>query len=144
MTTVYKPKFGILVIISLGIVLIGCFLAMLYDDEWILGLIVTTLAIGILLIGFFTTSYKIDENGLTIINGGRAGKTISIKSIRKIEETYNPLAAPAYTIKRLEIWYGKYDSILIAPRKKKDFIVHLTKLNPDIEVKLRGNKVFEG
>ena len=45
---------------------------------------------------------------------------IDIKSIRKIIETYNPLSSPAASIDRLEIFYNKFDSILISPKDKKE------------------------
>jgi len=54
------------------------------------------------------------------------------KDIRKIEETNNPLSAPALSIDRLEIHFNKFDSLLISPKNKKDFIADLQQINPEI------------
>lgn len=55
-------------------------------------------------------------------------------SIRKIEETRNPISAPAPSLNRLEIFYNRFDSIVISPKDKPEFIANLIKLNPEIEV----------
>ena len=61
-------------------------------------------------------------------------ENIEIKTIRKITETYNPLSSPAASIDRIEIFYNKFDSVLISPKKKKEFIEDILKINPNIEV----------
>jgi hypothetical protein len=62
---------------------------------------------------------------------------IAISSIRKIKETYNPLSAPAALIDIIEMFYNKYDSVLISPKDKKEFIAHILNVNPTIEVQWR-------
>lgn len=136
MTTVYKPKFGWGFMVPIVVVFGGSLFMMVYASEWIgFGFIAL---IGIyLLFAFLTTKYKLDGERLTVTGAGGFSLKIPIGKIRKIEETRSPLAAPAYAFDRLEILYNKYDSILIAPKNKQDFIVHLKTLNPEIEVKLK-------
>ena len=60
-------------------------------------------------------------------------RSITISSIKKIQETNNPLSAPAISLDRLEILYNQFDSIIISPKDKTSFVSHLIKLNPKIE-----------
>jgi len=59
---------------------------------------------------------------------------IPISSINTIKETDNIISSPAASLDRLEIFYGKYDSIIISPMDKNEFIQDLLKINPNIEV----------
>ncbi|WP_188747554.1 PH domain-containing protein [Parapedobacter defluvii] len=52
----------------------------------------------------------------------------------EIEETRNPISAPAPSLYRLEIFYNRFYSIAISPKDKPEFIANLIKLNPEIEV----------
>lgn len=64
-------------------------------------------------------------------------KKIEIKSIRKIEETNTMNSAPANSFDRIEIIYNKFDSIIISPENKQQFIESLLVINPDIKVKYK-------
>ena len=86
---------------------------------------------------FITTNYTIDGNSLIIKCGFLLNKTIDIKGIKKITETNNPLSAPAISLDRLEISYGTYDSILISPKQKKEFIETIVSLNPQVEIRYK-------
>lgn len=67
-------------------------------------------------------------------------KYIDIKTIKKITETNNPLSSPATSLDRLEITYGKFDSILILPKQKIEFINDIKSLNPNVEIKLKNKQ----
>lgn len=84
---------------------------------------------------FLATYYAIDSAMLTI-HGGLLykRKKIPIASIRKIEETRTFVSAPAPSLDRLEIFYNRFDSVVISPKDKLGFIAELLKLNPEIEV----------
>lgn len=64
-------------------------------------------------------------------------KKIEIKSIRMIEETNTMNSAPANSFDRIEIIYNKFDSIIISPENKQQFIESLLVINPDIKVKYK-------
>jgi hypothetical protein len=64
-------------------------------------------------------------------------KTVPIPGIRKISETHNPLSAPATSLDRLEIVFGRNDSILISPKQKLEFIKHIQSINPGVEVRMK-------
>lgn len=85
---------------------------------------------------FLTTKYTIEGDKLVIKCGFLYHKTIDINTIRRIAETNNLLSSPATSLDRLEILYGKFDSVLISPRRKAEFINDIKRINPGIEVKL--------
>lgn len=84
---------------------------------------------------FLAIHYLIDGQAL-IVHAGPLYKNrkIDIASIRKIMKTRTPISAPAPSLDRLEIFYNKFDSIVISPKDKTVFIADLLKLNPAIEV----------
>ncbi len=86
---------------------------------------------------FLTTKYTIEGDNLVIKCGFLYHKTIDINTIRRIAETNNLLSSPATSLDRLEILYGKFDSVLISPRRKAEFINDIKRINPGIEVNLK-------
>ena len=86
---------------------------------------------------FMTTVYTIDGDKLTIKCGFLYNKNIDIKTIKMISETNNALSSPATSLDRLEINYGKFDSVIISPKLKSEFINEIMRLNPNVEVKYK-------
>lgn len=100
-------------------------------------LILIFVIINALLIWMFaTTHYTIDGDILLIRCGFFGKQKIGIKEIKSVEKTNSPLSAPALSIKRLEIKYGKFDSALISPKNRQQFIADLLEVNPSIIVKV--------
>lgn len=83
---------------------------------------------------FFTTYYVIDGNVLIIRSGLLHRTKVEISSIRKVRETNNPISAPATSFDRLEIFYNRFDSIIVSSKDKQGFIDELVKHNPSIEM----------
>lgn len=120
----------------LSIVLGGIALQMVFDKFWYgLGLI----AIPILfIVDMFTkTYYVLTERELIIKCGFAFKKVLQINDIRKISETSDLISSPALSIDRLEIFFNKFDSVLISPKEKYEFIEALKRFKPDIEVQLK-------
>lgn len=82
---------------------------------------------------WFGTGYKVEE-GVIKIKYGPFRSTVEIKKIRKLRATKNPLAAPALSIDRIEILYGKYDIAIVSPKYVTDFIDLLTSENAKIQI----------
>ena len=87
---------------------------------------------------WFRTGYTI-EDGKMKIKFGPFRWTIKIEDIKKINKTRNPFSAPALSIDRLEILYGKYDVVSISPKNEHEFVELLLKENSRILV---DEKVF--
>ncbi|WP_144463720.1 PH domain-containing protein [Siminovitchia fortis] len=62
-------------------------------------------------------------------------KTIVIRSIKSIRFAKNPFTSPALSIHKIEINYGKYETISISPKDTDKFIEILKKNNSQIKMK---------
>ncbi len=86
---------------------------------------------------FFGTSYTIiDQNELIVKCGMIYHSTVPISSIKSIRKTRNPISAPAPSMDRIELHYGKWDSVILSPRDKRNFINELQKINPNIKTEI--------
>ncbi|MDE5413377.1 PH domain-containing protein [Alkalihalobacterium chitinilyticum] len=101
--------------------------------EWIAFVIAIPIA-GFMMWLWFGTGYLLAEQQIKV-KYGPFKKTIKIGDISKINKSKNPLSAPALSINRLEIVYGKfYDFTLISPVNEREFILELLKENPNIQL----------
>jgi hypothetical protein len=82
---------------------------------------------------WFSTYYVIDEKNL-LIEYGPFRKTVPLHTITSVRKTNNPLSSPALSLKRLEILYGKYDTALISPKDRDEFIKILAEKCPQMRV----------
>jgi hypothetical protein len=136
MNKTYKSKIGMGLLIPIVIVLGTVLLVMVYNDLNWFELLILLPVIGFVVHMFMTTYYVIIGNRLKIKCGFLYSLDIDISTIKKITPTKNPLSSPALSLDRLEITYGKFDSVLISPKDKKDFIAQLKIVNPKIECNL--------
>jgi len=84
----------------------------------------------------YNTKYVIQGNQLKVFSGFIRFKPIDIQSIKKIEKTSNIISAPAASLDRIEVTYGRFDSLIISPRDKAGFAQALVEINPDITIKI--------
>jgi hypothetical protein len=136
MTNIYKSKLGLELIIPLALIFGYALFELILNRVWI-GILIMLLTILFIIYTFISIQYKIENNNLNIKCTILMNIDIEIKSIRKVTETYNPLSSPAASIDRIEIFYNKFDSILISPKLKKKFIKNLLEMNPNIEIVYR-------
>ncbi|MBX2914025.1 MAG: PH domain-containing protein [Cyclobacteriaceae bacterium] len=81
-----------------------------------------------------TTYYQIEGRNLRIKSGFIINKLIAIESIRKIQKSNSVFSSPAASLDRLEVFYNKYDSVLISPKDKQNFLAQLLQINPSIKI----------
>ncbi len=79
------------------------------------------------------THYRFQNDSLIIKIGPFIYKRIQIRDIKSIERSYDLIASPANSLKRLRINFSDA-YILISPSHEKEFIKFLTSINPDIDV----------
>lgn len=84
---------------------------------------------------WFTTFYRIDTDNL-IIRFGPFRKIIPLDAITSVKKSTNPLSSPAWSLKRLEIRYGKYQSIFISPVNREEFVNILSKHCPHVKIEI--------
>jgi len=89
----------------------------------------------ILFIGWiwFGTGYEISDVELKI-RCGPFRQSIPLQDIREIKRTRSPLSAPACSLDRMEIKYGKSKRVMISPADKEGFIKMLIGKSPQIHL----------
>jgi len=133
-TIIYHSKIGIGILLFI-IFIIGGVSAILIIKGASVGLLTLTPAVLLILNIYLQTSYKITPNKKLLIKSGILfNAQIDIETIKKIQSSNSILSGPALSMDRLEIFYNKYDSILISPKNTQDFITNLLAINPDINV----------
>lgn len=133
----YPSKISYGLVFFILTVLVGSTIPMILPPVW-LGLIINLLVVAFVLHLFWSTYYTIDGTSLKIKSGFVVNKKIEIDTIKMISESNSIISAPAVSFDRLEIKYNKFDSIFISPRDKSEFISHITRLNPKIEVQYKS------
>ncbi|MGG4488250.1 PH domain-containing protein [Metabacillus idriensis] len=131
---------AILVAIVLFLIILPFFL--LFESESL-----PTLIIPFLLSAFLAhaliKSYFVIENQKLIIVFGLIKKEIQIRDMKEIRYSNNPLSAPAWTLKRLEIIFAKpigtrpnadtRFALVSLPKDETGFFTEITKINPHLK-----------
>ncbi|MES5895288.1 MULTISPECIES: PH domain-containing protein [Bacillus cereus group] len=115
------------------IVLGACFAPIFAGREYFLLFFTIPLAI-LFSWSWFSTKYIVKEE-IVMITSGPVKKRIFIRDIKRISNTKNPIAAYALSFDRLEIVYGSYETEIISPKNKEQFINLVKSKNPHIEMK---------
>lgn len=133
----FYSKIGLELAIPIALILGALIIRMIFSEAWsgVAVLFITALFISHLLA---TTYYEIEGKNLRIKSGFIINKLISIDSIRKIQKSNSIYSSPAASLDRIEIFYNKYDSVLISPKYKQEFLAELRKINSAIEINLLG------
>ncbi|PBQ33440.1 hypothetical protein CNR22_17200 [Sphingobacteriaceae bacterium] len=129
----FKTKIGLGFVISLPLLIFGILILCIYIKDYT----ALFVAIPFILVAFYTIfsiCYKIIEDRLLISSGPFYKLEIPISSIYKIEETWGIIKSPAASTDRLELFYNKFDSVMISPQDKTGFISALKEINQEIEV----------
>ena len=106
------------------------------DQSFVFLLLGLVVFYGLILHMLYNTKYVIQGNQLKVFSGFIRFKPIDIQAIKKIEKTSNIISAPAASLDRIEVSYGRFDSLIISPRDKAGFAQALLEINPDITVKI--------
>ncbi|MCW4469425.1 PH domain-containing protein [Flavobacterium sp. MFBS3-15] len=131
---IYRSKIDLWLFLLIFGILGGILIESILVREWLVLAIILPVIIFIALL-MYSLRYIIDGDVLEIRTGILGKTKIPISGIKSVEKTRNPLSAPAMSLKRLEIMYGKYDFALISPTDRDAFINDLLEINPGIQVK---------
>ena len=118
---IYPSKIGLELVLPIGALFLWISSQMYTDKMW-LGIIIMVLTSIFLAYLFLSIKYGIEASNLHIFGCFGSHLKIPITQIKKVSETYNPLSSAAASVDRLEILYNKYDSVLISPKNKKEFL----------------------
>lgn len=101
--------------------------------DWVLLSIDVVVALFLIEV-FRNTKYVIDGEKLIVKTGFKLSSSCDICQIKSITKTRTLLSAPALSLDRLKVKLKGGDVIVISPRKKRAFVEHLLKVNPQIVV----------
>jgi len=132
--TIYRSAISKGLIVFMFAVIGSVLVMMLVLKVWI-GAIIDACVASFIVHLIVTTYYTISGEVLNIRSGLVFNMDINIATITRIEPTHSALSAPAISFDRLEVFYNKYDSVVISPKDKEGFIAKLKKINPGIVVK---------
>ena len=123
--TKFRSSISLGLITFLALVFGSTSFLMLRDGAW-LGLVINGLVILGIAALFKTTTYVLSNEGLEI-RCGFSRKFIRWKEIRSVKYTSNPISAPAFSFKRIQISHGKMGCVLISPHTRESFMNELQK-----------------
>ena len=139
----YKSKISYGLLLFIFILFFGIILSMLFTNEEIEGVFVTS---GILLLTlafifyiFFSIKYSIDNGVIKIRCGVIFKKDLSINKIKTISKTSSLISSPAASFDRIELKYDKFNSVIISPESQRDFVDELIAINPNIVNEIKNN-----
>ena len=132
---VYFPLVGLIFLVIFG-PLIQVGIKQGVDQSFVFLLLGLVVFYGLILHMLYNTKYVIQGNQLKVFSGFIRFKPIDIQAIKKIKKTSNIISAPAASLDRIEVSYGRFDSLIISPRDKTGFAQALLEINPDITVKI--------
>jgi len=132
-TKTYNSKIDNWLIAVAGIPLLLVICLLLSKGAWGLVLIFVPIVAFIAHI-FLFTKYTITGTTLNVKAGFMVNINVDIATIKSITETNSVLSAPANSLDRIEIKYNKYDSVVISPKNKAEFIADVLAINGDVKV----------
>jgi len=141
---VFKPKkdwFFPVVLLFVGVIYSAVAVYVLIEEEDHSSIYGLGLVFFLLMLLFWviqkTTSYRIDSEDKLICKMLFFKKTISISTIKSIEDSNGLYVGWKMNTswKCLVVKYNKYDELLISPAQESEFIKTILELNPTIHVK---------
>ena len=138
-TLTFKSKKGLEIILPLIVLLGGLSIFYAFEGIWV-GVLINLSVATFIFHMIISTDYTIKGSELIVRCGFFFNKAIKIESIRKIEQTRSIMSSPAISIDRIEVFFNRFDSIIISPKDKIRFVESLKALNADIEINLKSKE----
>ncbi|WOD64791.1 PH domain-containing protein (plasmid) [Niallia taxi] len=116
----------------------GSFFALIaatYNIFVFLILVIVGVGVPLLMIWTWLTTYYVVNETHLIIRYGPFKTTIPLEAIKSIQKTNNPISSPAPSLKRLEIQFNAFDSVLISPKDRDAFMEYLSEHCPHVSIK---------
>lgn len=131
---VYSSKIDAWFIILSVIVFILGIVVVSVQHTWLGGIIILSVLALVIFPMLWNTYYRISNQTLQVQCGLLIHIDIDIQTITRVKATRSVWSAPALSLDRLKIFYNQYDSVVISPRQKEDFVALLKQINPDISI----------
>ena len=136
-TKTYKSRLDSWLVIVMIIPFLIVIILTMREGNWV-GILITLPIAAFIIHMFATTDYTINSTTLRVRSGFFVKISVDIASIKSISETNTILSAPATSLGRLEITYNKYDSVVISPKNKAEFIADILAINSEVTVNYKN------
>lgn len=97
-------------------------------------LLLVTVGLPCFLLWMWIKTYYVIEAPHLIIHFGPFKKKILLESITKVKKMTSPYSGPALSLRKIEIYYNRFDFIYISPKNRDEFISILKKYCPHIKI----------
>lgn len=122
----------ILFALALCVMLFACYKVIMEDN--VLASVVVVLTTLAVVVTFFGIRYTIEDDKLYVGFLFYRGNSYDIKKLESISTTYNPISAPAASLKRLKLDFGCGNSLIISPAAQDVFIDEILRINPNVQI----------
>jgi Bacterial PH domain len=133
MKETYRSKISLWLVITAGLLIAGILVLMLVQGAWP-GVLIVAFFLAFVVHLYMNTYCTIDGNILQVRCGFIINTKIDIGTITKIVPTNSILSAPALPFNRIEVFYNRYDSIVISPGDNDAIIARLKEINEKINL----------
>ncbi|MHB1048660.1 MAG: PH domain-containing protein [Bacteroidota bacterium] len=133
----YRSKIGPEIVIPIGIVLGGIATLFAAQGIWQGLIIIGSVALFIVHM-FVTTRYTVKNTMLHIVCGFLYSNMVDIRNIKSIRSTNNLISSPAASLDRMELVLRSGERIIVSPKDKKEFLLHLRRINAGIDIAVQG------
>jgi len=138
---VFRSRISVLLnvfVISVGLI------PMIRAGEIILPVLYVCIGLAVFFAFFcYGMRYEITEKHIVYKMWGAVSFKVPLSGIVSVERSYNPLSAPAASLKRLKISLSKqykFPYVLASSVREKEFLEMLKTLNPDIYIRVSEKK----
>lgn len=134
MKTVYKSGISWGLVTFIALVILLCYLFILFLLPWI-GVILLLITTVFIVDVFVNTRYTIEGKTLRVQCGIFYKTQFDIERITTISKSTSLESSPAASMNRIQLRFSKRQTLIISPRQQQAFIDHLLSINPHIVVK---------
>ncbi|MEM6842583.1 MAG: PH domain-containing protein [Bacteroidota bacterium] len=134
---VFKSKAGYELLIPITVFFVGMIVWVIIDGAPMAAILtvgsILLITYAFVLYTFLGTTYTVADDGYLYIKSGfMKYQPVNIGTIITITKTQNPISSPAPSLDRIEVFYGKFKSVVISPKDKLGLVKALKEVNPKI------------
>lgn len=122
---VYRSKVDFwLVAVVYGVTVMSCLPCAVYGLNWVVIGILSVLVVAETCV-LFGIRYVIDGCMLEVNCCGLSREKYDLRNLTEMKPTHSILSAPAASLDRLELRFGKRRFVIVSPYKKNEFVKHI-------------------
>lgn len=131
----FRSRVSILLVFIIIAALMPGLIAPLMDGE--IAPMLITLGVEIIVLSLlFCIRYRIEDDKLYVGEVFRKGTAYDLKKLVSITPTRSILSAPAASLRRIKLYFGCGNALVISPAAQDVFIDEILRINPNVKINL--------